>query len=393
MATMSIPSRREYLAHLQPRYLKASKRQKTEFLNEVRTTTGLDRKHCIHLLQARTNFTAKRQRAQTPKRRWRRYGNDVTYWLKKVWDILDCPCGQRLAPALRPTMEALLHHREMAIPGSVQLKLRMISSSTCDRLLKPWRAQRRRTLHGSTKPGALLKRQIPIRLSQWDIKDLGHSEIDLVAHNGGNGDGEFAHTLTDTDLASGWTELEAIIGKAQQRVVAALERMDERRPFRRRSIDSDTGSEFINWLLYRWCTGAGVEFTRGRPGKKNDNAHVEQKNWTHVRKLMGYHRYETDDQVNRMNDLYRNEWRQYENFFQPTIKLKEKVRTGGHVRKVYEIAKTPYQRMLESSAVDEGTKQRLREQHRSLNPAELKRTIERKLDGIIQTVKRGSPSP
>lgn len=385
---MSIPSRREYLARLQPRYLTAPKLQKTELLDEVCTTTGLDRKHCIHLLHARTNFTAKRQRAETPKRRIRRYGNDVTYWLKKVWDILDCPCGQRLAPALRPTIDALLRHREMVIPGSVQLKLRMISPSTCDRLLKPWRAQRRRTLHGSTKPGSLLKRQIPIQLSRWDIADLGHSEIDLVAHNGGHGDGEFAYTRTDTDLKSGWTELEAILGKAQGKVIRAMQAIGTRRPFPRKSIDSDTGSEFINWNLFRWCEAEGVTFTRGRPGKKNDNAHVEQKNWTHVRKLVGYHRYATAEHVDRLNDLYRHEWRQYENFFQPTIKLAEKVRTGGHVRKVYEVAKTPYQRIMESAAVDEGTKHRLREQYHSLNPAALKRTIEQKVDRILQTVKQ-----
>ena len=241
MAGMSLPTRREYLRRIQPRYLQASPEEKRRLLTEAQETTALNRKYLIGQLQARVTHHAPARDHPVHRKRVARYGHDVVYWLKKLWDVLDSPCGKRLAPALRPTMDALLRHKEMTIPGSVQLKLRMISPSTCDRLLRRWKAEHRRRLHGSTKPGSLLKRQIPIQLSQWNIADLGHSEIDLVAHNGGNGDGEFAYTLTDTDLRSGWTELEAILGKAQVRVIRAMEAMDQRRPFPRKSIDSDTG--------------------------------------------------------------------------------------------------------------------------------------------------------
>ena len=167
-----------------------------------------------------------------------------------------------------------------------------------------------------------------------------------------------------------------------------MEYIDNRRPFKRKSIDSDSGAEFINWHLLEWRKLRNILFTRGRPGKKNDNPHVEQKNWTHVRKLVGYHRYDTKQQIDLLNDLYRNEWRLYENFFQPTIKLVEKKRIGGHLKKKYEIAKTPYQRIMESKEVDEKTKIESKQLYESLNPTELKRQIERKLDVLCKTLQR-----
>lgn len=385
MGKMSMKSRNEYLSSKQKQYLKiTSKKEKSKQLDEICKTTGLERKYVTSLLAARTSFKEKKTKQR--KKRGRIYDNTFTYYLKKIWDILDCPCGQRLTPVLSETADALIRHKELSVPQLVRDKFETVSSATVDRCLKPFKISKRRRLHGTTKPGSLLKKQIPIVLSRYNVKELGHSEIDLASHNGGNPGGEFANTLVDTDLSSGWTEQEAFLGKAQKRVKHALETIDTRRPFSRKSIDSDSGSEFINWLLYRWCQETGVGFTRGRPGKKNDNPHVEQKNWTHVRKLVGYHRYDIKRQVDLLNDLYRNEWRLYENFFQPTIKLIEKKRVGGRVHKKYEKAQTPYRRMLSSDEVSEETKLELTLVYESLNPADLKRIIERKLSVIFKSV-------
>lgn len=386
MDKMSMTSRLEYLARKQKRYLKTkTKENKSKLLDEICDTTGLHRKYVISVLAARISFKEKKERQR--KKRSRVYDNTFTYYLKKIWMILDCPCGQRLEPVLGETADILIRHKEMKIPDIVLGKLRKVSSSTIDRCLARWKSQKRRRLHGTTKPGSLLKKQIPISLSRYNVKELGHSEIDLVAHNGGNPEGDFAHTLVETDLSSGWVEQEAFIGKARKRVKKSLEHIDKLRPFLRKSIDSDSGGEFINWLLYKWCQAEKILFTRGRPGKKNDNPHVEQKNWTHVRKLVGYHRYSTKKQINLLNDLYQNEWRLYENFFQPTVKLIEKKRIGGHLKKKYDKAKTPYKRIMESDEVTEEEKQKLTELYESLNPAELKRTIEKKLDVLFKTLR------
>lgn len=375
-------ARHEYLKQLKSRYLKASKRQKGAFLDEATNTTGMHRNYIIEQLRPVVDLSEKRRKSRKPV-----YDNEVVYYLKKIWDILDGPCGQRMVGSIEATVDALLRHKELTLSTAMQQRLCSVSSSTIDRRLRRFKKGRFRRLHGSTKPGSLLKKQIPIELSRWNETELGHSEIDLVAHNGGDPEGVFAHTLVDTDLASGWTEQEAFLGKSEKRVIFGMAAIDGRRPFARRSIDSDSGGEFINWELWRLCQETNVRFTRGRPGKKNDNAHVEQKNWTHVRQLVGYHRYATTRQVDLMNDLYRNEWRLYENFFQATVKLTEKKRIGGHLLRRYAKAETPYQRIMASPEVDASTKERLKKQFLALNPAELKRRTEKKLDVIQQTVR------
>lgn len=385
MRKMTMQTRREYLKQLKKRYLKAGKKQKGLLLDEAGETTGLHRNYCIEQLSPWIDLDGKDRRQR--KQRTPLYDNEVVYYVKKIWDVLDCPCGQRMVGSIPDTLDALERYRELIISGAMRAKLLSISGATIDRRLRRFKIGRMRRLHGGTKPGSLLKKQIPIELSRWDETELGHSELDCVAHNGGDPEGEFANTLTDTDLASAWTELEAFLGKSEKRVMYAIAAIDGRRPFDRKSIDTDSGGEFINWELWRFCEESAIRFTRGRPGKKNDNAHVEEKNWTHVRKLVGYHRYDTKRQVDLLNDLYRNEWRLYENFFQATVKLTEKKRIGGHLQKKYEKAKTPYQRIMESPAVDETTKAKLKAQFLSLNPAELKRHIEKKLDVLKQTVR------
>lgn len=386
MSRMSMPSRKEYLIQLKPRYLKASKKDKGLLLDEVSGTTGMNRNYLMERLSPETDLDWQTRRPR--KRRKPIYDNEVIYYLKKVWDILDCPCGQRLVGSMEDALNALIRHGELQISEEMRTKLCTVSASTIDRRLSRFRKGRLRRLHGSTKPGSLLKKQIPIELSRWNETELGHSEMDLVSHNGGNPGGYFAHTLVDTDLSSGWTEQVAFMGKSEKRVTYAMALIDGRRPFDRKSIDTDSGGEFINWHLFGFCRENDIRFTRGRPGKKNDNAHVEQKNWTHVRQLVGYRRYDTKRQVDLLNDLYSNEWRLYENFFQATLKLSEKKRVGGHLHRKYKKPVSPYKRIMGSPEIPEEVKAHLREQFLSLNPAGLKRQIEKKLNVIMKTAKK-----
>ncbi len=388
---LSMSARREYLIGKQKTYLTMKdRRMKSQLLDEVCETTGLNRKYVVEQLSAKTNLHGKKDRQRKARRKI--YNTDMVVPLKKIWDLLDCPCGQRLAPVIEPTIVALERHKEIVISCEMKKQLIQASPSTIDRLLKPWRNHARRRLHATTKPGSFLKRQIPIQLSRWDEKHPGFSEIDLCAHNGGNPNGEFANTLVDTDLATGWTEQEAFLGKAQKRVLLGLKAIDARRPFERLGIDSDTGGEFINWLLYTFCQNNSITFTRGRPGKKNDNPYVEQKNWTHVRKIVGYCRYDTSEQVALLNDLYCNELRLYENFFQPVMKLMKKSRINGRVRRVYDRPQTPYQRVLASEYVSQDKKRELMKLFLTLNPAQLKRKIELKLHELRRTLKRSGPA-
>lgn len=232
---------------------------------------------------------------------------------------------------------------------------------------------------GGPKPGYLLKQKIPIRLTQWDTGVVGYVEIDFVVHCGASVLGEYVNTLSTTEISSGWWEGEAIMGRSQEHSFWALKEIRKRTSFDWKGIDSDNGPEFINQILYNYCQREKLEFTRSREYKKNDNAYIEQKNWTHVRKVFGYLRYDTYEEMAIMNDLYHNELRLYKNFFQPVMKLKSKERVGGKVKRKYEASKTPYQRLMESGQIRDEVKDELKGIYLSLNPAELKRNIDAKL--------------
>jgi len=301
---------------------------------------------------------------------------------------MDYSCGQRMAPMMPEMISKLVQFKELSIPESIQEKLMYIGSSTIDARLKPFKAEARRKINSTTKPGSLLKKQIPIRTISWNEQRIGCFELDTVAHCGDNAGGDFISSLDMADMLTGWTETEAVMGKAQSRIVAGLNNIKERLPFDIAAIDPDNGSEFINWQLFRYCQEREIEFTHGRPYAKNDNAHIEQKNWTHVRKVFGYKRRETEKEMEIMNDLYRNELRLYKNFFMPNMKLISKKRVGKHQEKIskkYDKAKTPYQRVLECKDVSKEIKTRLKEQYNKLNPAELKRNIDLKFKKLNQT--------
>jgi hypothetical protein len=295
--------------------------------------------------------------------------------LKQVWETMDYICGKRLAAALPEVVPRLVDLGELEVGPDVRDKLLRASSSTLDRLLGPERRKYTLKSRSRTKPGTLLKHQIPVRtFSQWDDTSAGFLEVDLVGHDGGSSAGDYCQTLDATDVATGWSEQVAVRNKAQCHVFEALRRVRGRLPFDLRGLDSDNGSEFINDQMTRYCSEEGITFTRSRAGRKNDNCYVEQKNWSIVRRFAGYQRFEGDVACRLLNGLY-GVLRDYVNYFQPTMKCVSKTRDGSRVTKHYDAPKTPYQRVLDSPHVDASAKQRLEVRYRTLNPAALHRDI------------------
>jgi len=311
---------------------------------------------------------------------------EITAALAKVWEIFDYPCSQRLKPLLENEQTHLRELGELQITDEIEAKLSRISPATIDRKLRKQREifhlQRAR---GIPKPGSILKSKIPIRLTQWNTAQVGNVEMDTVAHCGSTTSGEFVYSLSTTEIATGWWEGEAIMGKSQEATFGALKGIRARTPFSWQGIDTDKGTEFMSESLYKYCQREKLEFTRSRPSRKNDNAYIEQKNWTHVRKVLGYFRYDTVPELKMINDLYRNELRLYKNFFQPVMKLFSKVRIGGRVKRKYDMPQTPYQRLLESGQLSEESQAKLRSVYHSLNPAQLKRVIEARLETLWRT--------
>jgi len=355
------------------RYKKARKREKGKILDEFTKLTNYSRCYASYVLR---NWAVELTPAITKKRKRKRiYDYRVFTALKGIWIICGRICGKRLAPYLKEIVPILERHRELIVDKETKEKILEISASTIDRLLSKEKAKMRLKGRARTKPGTLLKHQIPIRtFADWDEGRPGFVEIDLVSHDGGNARGDYAQTLDVTDVYTGWTETEAVKNKAQIWTFKALKGIRKRLPFKLLGIDSDNGSEFINAHLLRFCKQEKITFTRARPYRKNDNCFVEQKNYSVVRKAVGYYRYETKKELEMLNELYKV-LRLYTNFFQPVMKLVKKTRVGSKVIKRYDEAKTPYQRVLDSAYVPEEDKERLRAEYDQLNPAELKREL------------------
>ena len=378
---MDLHSRKQYLMKLREKYLRANRQEKSRLLDEYTENTGHNRKYVIAVLNS-AKFWGNLNKPRKPRKK--RYGTEIEAPLIKLWGIFDFPCGQRLKPCLTEELERLRSFGEINITDEVAEKLLTISPATIDRkLARPRKAERQRRF-STTKPGSLLKKKIPIRLTDWDTSKIGFLETDLVAHCGGNASGLFANTVSLTEIATGWWEGEVIMGKGQKATLEVLKLMRERCPFAWLGLDSDNGSEFINYFLLAYCENQELAFTRSRENKKNDNAYVEQKNWTHVRKILGYFRYDTEKEKAIINDLYRNELRLYKNFFQPIMKLSQKVRYGSKKHRKYELAKTPYKRLMESNQTPKKTKAQLKALYETLNPAALKRRIDHKLCLLLQ---------
>jgi hypothetical protein len=380
---------------LREEYLGANKKKKTELLNEYTRNTKHNRKYVITRLNDENVWS----NLNRPRRHRKRiYGPEIDMPLRTLWQIFDFPCGQRLKPCIEEELERLRQFGEIRVSDEVTRKLLKVSSATIDRRLKVPRGVEHRRRFSTTQPGSLLKAKIPIRLTEWNTKEIGFLETDLVAHCGSSAFGEFANTVSLTEIATGWWEGEAIMGKGQRATFESLKAMRQRCPFAWRGLDADNGSEFINYPIWNYCNAEKLEFTRSRANKKNDNAYVEQKNWTHVRKLLGYFRYDTPKEISIINDLYRNELRLYKNFFQPVMKLSKKVRVGSKRKRKYEPAKTPFRRLVESNQISRKRKDQLRALHQTLNPAALKRIIDEKIYSLYKAYrakrqKRSNKSP
>jgi len=301
--------------------------------------------------------------------------------LVQIWRIFDYPCGQRLEPLLKTEVDRLRKLGELNCSDEVAEKLKKISFRTIDEKLKHQKEieRIRRKYHKKVHP--LLYQKIPVKLSdEWDRSQLGNIQTDLVEHCGQSARGEYINTISNTDIATGWWEGEAIMGRGQIPTCEGLDRARKRFPFPWKEIHSDNGTEYINAHLFRYTQKTGLRFSRSRPNKKNDNCFVEQKNRTHVKRYVGYLRYDSFKEQEILNDLYRNELRLYKNFFQPVIKLVSKERIGDKIYRKYDTPKTPYQRVIESEEIPEKTKQQLKKIYLSLNPAQLKRDIDKRLD-------------
>lgn len=376
------------------RYRKARKKDKRVILNEFVEATGFARSYAALVLrnQGRVVEVEKKVRVRGDLgERLRRPGRGPTYdeatvkALVQVWRLMDYICGKRLAPVLAEIVGRLQRHNELRCSAATAQKLTQLSAATIDRLLRPERDKYRVKGRGHTRPGTLLKRQIPMRtFSEWDEQQPGFLEIDLVGHDGGVIDSHHAFTLNAVDIASGWNSSVAIKNKAQVWIVAGVQKIKAKVPFPLLGIDSDNGSEFINEALYRYCLEHKITFTRARPYRKNDSCFVEQKNYSVVRRAVGYQRFDNEAQLGWLNQLY--EWLDlYNNFFQPSMKLQTKERHGARVKKTYDKARTPYQRLLDSSFLSEQTKSKLRARYYLLNPAQLKRKIEKLQQKLVAT--------
>ena len=378
---MNMQSRNQYLLELRTEYLKIkSKKGRSELLNEAEKRTRLARKHLIVKLRPKSNLD--KDESQRKKRK-QHYDNSIKPALVRMWQIFDHPCGQRLETSLRDETDRLRLQNELICSDAVASKLKQMSSATIDRKLKHQKEIERTRKKYQHKIHPLLYQKIPVKVfGEQDRRESGNIQIDLVEHCGASAAGEFVNTLSSTDIDTGWWEGEAIMGRSQERTFWGIQEARSRYPLSWQEIHSDNGSEFINAHLFRYTEKEGLDFSRSRPYKKNDNCLVEQKNWTHVKKFVGYLRYDTDKELNVLSNLYRNELRLYKNFFQPVIKLVSKERIGGRIHRRYDRAKTPHRRVMESKEVSENKKQELKKIYLSLNPAQLKRMIDAKLDEL-----------
>lgn len=296
--------------------------------------------------------------------------------LRKIYGISNFASGKRLVGMIPSYVETLVRDRELFLADKQKELLLSISAATIERLISNERKKVFGKGRTTTKPGTLLKHQIPIHVfTRWSDRKPGFGEVDLVAHCGVTVKGDFAYTLDFIDLDTNWDECVAFLGRGENNAQKALAVIKNRLPFRLLGIDSDNGEEFINWHLYRWCKKEEITFTRCREYRKNDQAHVEEKNWSVVRRYTGYKRFEIQEQVDLLNKLY-EQLRFYFNFFQATLRLERKERVNGKVKRIYPKAKAPYQRVLEHKDIPEKNKEKLRKQYKTLNPAKLLRAIQ-----------------
>jgi len=371
---MSKTTRKEMLPRMRERYLRRGKKGKKVMIDDLCDQCNYSRKHAIKLLNAKAGWGGDPQKR---KGRPPRYGKDTEKIVLKLWQVSEQPCGKRLK-AMVPLWLPYYEKMYGQLKESIQEQVLSISAAQIDRILSPHKVMKGRC---GTKPGSILKTQIPIRTDNWDATQPGFLEADTVAHCGGSLAGDHIWSVTYTDIFSGWTVNRGVWNKGADGIVKATQSMEELLPFEILGFDCDNGSEFLNQHLIRYFQERPkkVGFTRSRPYHKNDNAHVEQKNWTHVRQLFGYDRFEDIELLVLMNEIYCDQWELLNNFFKPCMKLTSKERHGSKIKKRYDKPLTPCDRLLQSKHISEETKNTLQAKRESLNPIELSQQLEQKL--------------
>lgn len=383
---MDIKAKQQYMETLRERYLKGTKKEKGVILDEFCRNTEQERKYVIKKFRYKVKLKTER------KKRKENYDGMVKATLAEIWKIFDYPCGARLKPLLVNETKRLRLLGEIICSDIVEEKIKKIGIATIDRKLKH---EKEVLLLGQkySKKNPLLCHQVPIKTSaEFDRNIIGHTEVDFVESCGSSASGEYINNLSVVEVSTGWWEGEAVMGKSQERAVGALKIVRNRLPCPLLGIHPDNGTNLLNYLLYNYTQDEKIEFTRSRPYKKNDNCFVEQKNSTHVRKIIGYLRYDVKEEMEIINDLNRNELRLYKNFFQPVMKLESKIRIKGKIYRKYGEVKTPYERMMESDQIKKEKKDELRKTYDSLNPAELKRKIDIKLEKLYKEYQKKSGS-
>ena len=386
---MSQELKKQMLGKLQTRYARRGREGKSRMLDEFCEDYEYERKYAVKLLSGSLPPPAARVRPGPEPR----YGV-IEPVVREIWRVAEYPCGKRLVPILRDWLP-YYERRAGALSGRQRQLIRQVSAATLDRLLAPARAKQGGRGRGGTKPGSLLRSEIPIRTGTWDLTQPGYLEADRVAPCGASLAGDFIWSLTYTDIFSGWTEGGAVWNRGATGVLAATREVEERLPFGLLGFDSDNGGEFLNHHLWAYMRErkAPVEFTRSRPYHSDDNAHVEQKNWTWARQLLGYGRLENPELVGPISALYREVWAPWQNFFLPCLKLERKWREGSHWRKRYEMPRTAYERLCAPGILPLKKRRQLRERYASLNPFDLKDELEEKLRHILHPKNKGAASP
>lgn len=381
---MSPKSKKEYLKAVAARYQKASRKQKSQILDEFCATCGYNRKYATWRLGTFKIQRRKTKRAEPgPKPKYRQ--PEFLNVLRQIWITANLPCSKRLKAILPIWLPGYQEINGTLAFETLNL-LAKVSPATIDRLLRPIRRLYRGKGKSATKPGLLLKHHIPIKTDQWNESRPGFLETDTLMHCGASLEGFYAVSTTTVDIATGWIEQRATYGKGQRDIAEKIKEIETSLPFAILGFDCDNGNELLNQALMRYFLNREfpVQYTRSRPYHSNDNAHVEGKNWTHVRQWLGYRRFEDPLIVDLLNDLYKSEWRLFHNFFMPSVKLQAKERIGSKIIKRHDSPKTPYQRVLASKFVSPQTKQILKEQFKTLNPFKLRKTIDEKIAKIHQ---------
>lgn len=374
-------TRADYFRVVRRQYKRATKKQKGELLDAAVELMGLHRKVVARHLRSKP--VKKKASLKRPDR----YSAQTKQAVRDLWHAASDIAAERLHPFIPELLDKLVACGELIVSAETDAQLRKISLATVKRIVRTEKRRSTIRIGGSTKPGSLLKRQITVRYGRWDETNPGWCETDTVAHCGEELVGTFIYSLNLVDIATSWSEQVAVMGKGERAVTANLDSLRGRLPFALLGLDMDNGSEFINWSLHGYAKKQGITLTRSRPYRKNDQAHVEQKNWTAIRQLVGYQRMDSPKQLKLLNELYANEWRMYLNFFQPTMKVRQttKDQVTGKKTKRYYPAQTPYQRLMSHPKVGDQQKAVLQSQYDSLNPVQLKAQIQRKLTKLART--------